>query len=129
MTMKRFRDLMVGCLMACPLLLQAQTVQRADTTKIPALDVDLKINVKVDAAQKGELTDDEIARAVEDGVRRALGERGIGTQPGAFTPAMKATKYDPRMRGGKASENLSANIYDRYMTKQEQKGRDRKSVV
>ena len=39
------------------------------------MDVEVKINVKEERAQKNALSDDVIARAVEEGVRRALGER------------------------------------------------------
>lgn len=54
----------------CPAMLGAQTPQSATPT-----DVEVRINVKEERSQKGELTSDVIARAVEEGVRRALGER------------------------------------------------------
>ena len=124
MKMRQRKCWAVGCLLALPLMLQAQTVQPADTTKVPAMDVEVKINVKVDRAQKGVLTDEEISRAVEDGVRKALGERGIATQQAdGFTPAMKATKYDTRGKGTRTLADRQAAIYNRYMDRQEQKGR------
>ena len=72
---------------------QAQTIP-TDTTRRSAMDVEMNIVVHVDSAQRGQLTDEEIARAVEDGVRKAFGIK-TGTSAQAI-PAPQRRNIDPR---------------------------------
>ena len=88
----RRRLLTLFCL-AAALTASAQTVP-TDTTRRSAMDVEMNIVVRVDSAQRGQLTDAEIARAVEDGVRKAF---GIKTGTSARAVSASQRRYaDPK---------------------------------
>ena len=88
----RRRLLTLFCL-AAALTASAQTVP-TDTTRRSAMDVEMNIVVRVDSAQRGQLTDAEIARAVEDGVRKAF---GIKTDTSARAVSASQRRYaDPK---------------------------------
>lgn len=71
-----FRAIAIVCCMLFPVsAVQAQQKQKQDSTYVPVLQMDMKIEVKVDSAQKGKLTDTDISRAVEEGVRNAFGKK------------------------------------------------------
>lgn len=96
----------VCCLLFSVSAVQAQQKQKQDSTYVPVLQMDMKIEVKVDSAQKGKLTDTDISRAVEEGVRNAFGKK-------------KELVLDSQ----KGSASKIGSIYDRYLQKQEKKGR------
>ena len=117
------KRLLTLCLVVLPCLAMAQENDTLYTRPqgLPEagsgapVGVDLKIEVKVDSARRGQLTDAEIARAVQEGIRRAFGQPGGpgGTQiyqvPGNQRPMMAETR-------------VSA-MYDRYMQRQQMRGR------
>ena len=116
------RSLLILSLLAVSIVTMAQENDTVYTRPqgLPAsgtgapVGVDLKIEVKVDSAHRGQLTDAEIAHAVEEGIRRAFGQ-----------PAQGGVIY---MRPG-ANANVNeagvrmASLYDRYMEKQQMRGR------
>lgn len=79
-----------------------------DSLRNSAMDVDMHIVVRVDSAQRGKLSDEEIARAVQDGIRRAFGIPDSTISPRAI-PSGKAAGVSP--------------LYERYLERQEKKGR------
>lgn len=85
---------MTSLLLAAALVAGAQTIP-TDTTRRSAMDVEMNIVVRVDSAQRGQLTDDEIARAVEDGVRRAFGMK-TNTSAQAVSPQPQRRYISPR---------------------------------
>lgn len=104
---KIFTAVTIACCLSFSVsAVQAQQKQKQDSTYVPVLQMDMKIEVKVDSAQKGKLTDADISRAVEEGVRNAFGK-----------------KKDLLLDAQKGSETKMGNIYDRYLQKQEKKGR------
>lgn len=117
------KRLLTLCLVVLPCLAMAQENDTVYTRPqgLPEagsgapVGVDLKIEVKVDSAHRGQLTDAEIARAVEDGIRRAFGQPGgpSGTQIYQVPGHQQPTEVGSR---------LSA-MYDRYMQKQQMRGR------
>lgn len=137
------------CLIATTMA-QAQTTP-PDTTSRSAMDVEMNIVVHVDSTQRGQLTDEEIARAVEDGVRKAFGIK-TGTSAQAI-PAPQRRKIDPKEERKAAKQAKQAakqatkqvanqspkdkqipaspqtdnankpSIYERYLERQDKKGR------
>jgi len=98
---KTLSDILLSALvLVSPVLAFAQTEEKSP------IEVGMKIEVKIDSVQKGNLSEADISRAVEDGLRRAL--------KGGTIRISKEKEKTPMVKG---------SIYDRYMKKQEKRGR------
>ncbi len=87
----------VFSLLLCPVMTDAQTSHSSNASRTLATDVEVTINVKENRSKKNVLTDDVIARAVEEGVRRALGEHEEGdlvvNANGGMAPLSEVASY------------------------------------
>lgn len=91
-----------------------------DTAHRSAMDVEMNIVVHVDSTQRGKLSDSEIARAVEDGIRKAFGMSDTGSSTQANPKPAQRRDVNPReeRRAAKKAAKNKASKQKKERTQQ-----------